>query len=66
MPSHLSHDIYEHLSSLHVLKFLILNDYVLINYHFLPIVISYFRNFWYFTQLGWLYKPPYDFCNPNF
>ena len=46
--------------------FLIPNDLVLINYHFVPIVISYFRHFWYFTQLGWLYKPPYDFCNPNF
>ena len=42
------------------------NDHVLINYHFVPIVISYFRHFWSFTQLGWLYKPPYDFCNPNF
>ena len=48
------------------LMFLIPNDLVLFNYHFVPIVITYFRHFWYFTQLGWLYKPPYNFCNPNF
>ena len=46
--------------------FFIPNDHILIIYHFVPIVITYFRHFWYFTQLGWLYKPPYDFCNPNF
>ena len=48
------------------LMFLIPNDHVLIIYHFVPIVITYFRHFWFFTHLGWLYKPPYDFCNPNF
>ena len=43
------------------LIFLIPNDHVLINYHFVPIVISYFRHFCHFTHLGWLYKPPYKF-----
>ena len=46
--------------------FLIPNDHVLINYHFVPIVISYFRHFCHFTHWGWLYKLPYNFCNPNF
>ena len=46
--------------------FLIPNDHVLINYHFVPIVISYFRHFFHFTHWGWLYKLPYNFCNPNF
>ena len=48
------------------LMFLIPNDHVLINYHFVPIVISYFRHFCHFTHWGWLYKLPYNFCNPNF
>ena len=43
------------------LIFLIPNDHVLINYHFVPSVISYFRHFCHFTHLGWLYKPPYKF-----
>ena len=43
------------------LIFLIPNDHVLINYHFFPFVISYFRHFCHFTHLGWLYKPPYKF-----
>ena len=43
------------------LMFLIQNDLVLFIYHFVPIVITYFRHFWYFTHLGWLYKPPYKF-----
>ena len=42
------------------------NDFVLYNSHFVPIVIIYFRCFWYFTHLVWLYKPTYSFCNPNF
>ena len=41
--------------------FFIPNDYVLINYHFVPFIISYFRHFCHFTHLGWLYKPPYKF-----
>ena len=46
--------------------FLIQNDLVLINYHIVPIVILYFWYFYHFTHLGWLYKPTYTFCNPNF
>ena len=48
------------------LMFLIQNDLVLINYHIVPIVILYFWYFCHFTHLGWLYKPTYTFCNPNF
>ena len=48
------------------LMFLIPNDHVLINYHFVPIVTSYFRQFFHFTHWGWLYKLPYNFCNNNF
>ena len=48
------------------LEFLMPNDHVLIYYHFVPYVISYFRHFCHFTQWGWLYKLPYIFCNPNF
>ena len=48
------------------LMYLIRNDHVLINYHFVLIVISYFRHFCNFTQWGWLYKLPYNICNPNF
>ena len=47
------------------LMFLSPNDLVLINYHFVPIVITYFRHFCHFTHWGWLYKLPYNFCNPN-
>ena len=45
---------------------LVPNDLVLYNSHFIPFVIICFRYFWYFTHFGWLYKPPYSFCNPNF
>ena len=48
------------------LIFLIPNDDVLINYHFFPFVISYFRHFCHFTHLGWLYKPPYKFVTLTF
>ena len=48
------------------LMFLIQNDLVLINYNIVPIVILYFWYFCHFTHLGWLYKPTYTFCNPNF
>ena len=46
--------------------FLIPNDHVLINYHFVLNVISYFRHFCHFTHLGWLYKPPYKFVTLTF
>ena len=43
------------------LIFFIRNDHVLINYHFVLNVISYFRHFCHFTHLSWLNKPPYKF-----
>ena len=48
------------------LIFLITNDHVLINYHFVPFVISYFRHFCHFTHLGWLYKLHYKFVTLTF
>ena len=55
-------------NSLHskFLMFLIPNDHVFINYHLVPIVTSYFRQFYHFTHWGWLYKLPCNFCSPNF
>ena len=40
-----------------------LNDHVLMYYHFVPYVISYFRHFCIFTLWVGLYKPP-QLCNP--
>ena len=44
-----------------ILVFLIPNDHVLINYHFIPYVISYFRHFCIFTLWVCLYKLPHNF-----